>query len=97
MNIIEDETEVTRDIDIRTLSEALKGSPKLQNITLEVKDATALNFTSLLVDHKFVSLDYVELFITEKTRLTDLIILTKVRSIESFMVEIDMLFDANGD
>lgn len=56
---------MTRDIDISTLSEALKDSPLLKKLTLQVVRATAKHYLNLLVDHEFNHLRYLKLIITE--------------------------------
>ena len=88
---------VQRDIDIATLSQALTVSPLLQKMILDIKYATALDYSNLLLNHKFDYLDYLDLCIRKKTCLTDLITLTKTRLINTFIVIVYELVDTKGN
>ena len=79
MKIREKENIITRDIDIFTLSEALKDSPLLEELTLKVAGATAKHYLNLLIYYEFSHLRYLKLIITEPTCLTDLINLAIVK------------------
>ena len=96
--IVEDQGMIVqRDIDIATLSQALTVSPLLQKMILDIKYATALDYSNLLLDHKFDYLKYLDLYIREKTCLTDLITLTKAKFIKTFIVIVDELIDTKGN